>query len=98
MELLGALPSGAEQHSKRVHRISRGDCRMFCFSLLTRFVAENERSNLVAITRLLLNALLDNVIRETRLLDADSRELADLLIIFERALWHGFRTSGAYHF
>ena len=43
--------------------------------------------------KLVLNAFLDIFVRGKRKIDTDTQELVDLLVILEKALWHGFKTS-----
>lgn len=58
-----------------------------------RVCHENERSNLLALTQLVLNSFLDDQIRGTRILDAlETREINDFFIMLEKCLWHGFKT------
>lgn len=57
--------------------------------------AENERSNLLAITHLVLNSFLDNAIRGNRLLEADTTILLDFNGLLERILWHGFKGTSS---
>ncbi|KAI1732784.1 FYVE zinc finger domain-containing protein [Ditylenchus destructor] len=56
-----------------------------------RIHRENEHNNLVAITQLVLNSFLDDAIRGNRVIDAENREICDLLIMLEKILWHGFK-------
>lgn len=66
---------------------------MFKTQFLT--LVENERSNLLALMRLVLNSLLDDQIRRTRILDlVESQVISDFFIIFEKCLWHGFKVPG----
>ncbi|CAG9536961.1 unnamed protein product [Cercopithifilaria johnstoni] len=53
-----------------------------------------ERSNLLLITRLVLRVFLDESMRSRhRIINAEIRSLADLFVILEKVLWHGFRSS-----
>jgi hypothetical protein len=55
-------------------------------------IPENEQSNLLALTQLVLNSFLDDQIRGTRMLDAiETREITDFFIMLEKCLWHGFK-------
>lgn len=62
-----------------------------------RVCYENEQSNLLALTQLVLNSFLDDQIRGTRMLDAtETREITDFFIMLEKCLWHGFKAPIAF--
>uniref|UniRef100_A0A0M3HUT5 RUN domain-containing protein n=2 Tax=Ascaris TaxID=6251 RepID=A0A0M3HUT5_ASCLU len=55
---------------------------------------ENERSNLLVITRLVLRAFLEETMKlRHRMVESDTQQLADLFMMLEKVLWHGFRSS-----
>uniref|UniRef100_A0A914ZY40 FYVE-type domain-containing protein n=4 Tax=Parascaris univalens TaxID=6257 RepID=A0A914ZY40_PARUN len=55
---------------------------------------ENERSNLLVITRLVLRAFLEETMKlRHRMLESDTQQLADLFMMLEKVLWHGFKSS-----
>lgn len=67
----------------------------FLNSPLPPILKENERNNLLAIFHLVLNSLLDDSIRSNRMLleGVETREISDFFVMFEKVIWHGFRTS-----
>lgn len=76
--------NSVEEHFKNFSRRAQRICH------------ENERSNLLALMRLVLNSLLDDQIRRTRILDlVESQVISDFFIIFEKCLWHGFKVPAS---
>uniref|UniRef100_A0A915N7L2 RUN domain-containing protein n=1 Tax=Meloidogyne javanica TaxID=6303 RepID=A0A915N7L2_MELJA len=76
--------NSVEEHFKNFSRRAQRICH------------ENERSNLLALMRLVLNSLLDDQIRGTRILDlVESQVISDFFIIFEKCLWHGFKVPAS---
>ncbi|CAJ0604032.1 unnamed protein product [Cylicocyclus nassatus] len=56
---------------------------------------ENERTNLLTITRLVLRAFLENTMADNnRILECDTQQISDLLMMLEKVLWHGFKAPG----
>uniref|UniRef100_A0A0K0DN58 RUN domain-containing protein n=1 Tax=Angiostrongylus cantonensis TaxID=6313 RepID=A0A0K0DN58_ANGCA len=56
------------------------------------FYSENERRNLLTITRLVLRAFLERTMLDSnRILESDTQQISDLLIMLEKVLWHGFK-------
>ncbi|KJH48028.1 RUN domain protein [Dictyocaulus viviparus] len=55
---------------------------------------ENERKNLMTITRMVLRAFLEQtMVDSNRLVECDTQHISDLLIMLEKVLWHGFKVS-----
>ncbi|CAJ0928765.1 unnamed protein product, partial [Mesorhabditis belari] len=55
---------------------------------------ENERSNLATITRLVIRSVLDHSTKAlNRIIEGDSSQLSDFLILLEKVLFHGLKTS-----
>ncbi|KAK5978634.1 RUN and FYVE domain-containing protein 1 [Trichostrongylus colubriformis] len=56
---------------------------------------ENERANLLTITRIVLRAFLEQTMAENnRILECDTQQVSDLLMMLEKVLWHGFKAPG----
>ncbi|EYC15306.1 hypothetical protein Y032_0037g3445 [Ancylostoma ceylanicum] len=56
---------------------------------------ENERTNLLTITRLVLRAFLEHTMADNnRILECDTQQISDLLMMLEKVLWHGFKAPG----
>ncbi|WKY07660.1 hypothetical protein Q1695_007262 [Nippostrongylus brasiliensis] len=56
---------------------------------------ENERTNLLTITRLVLRAFLEQTMSDNnRILESDTQQISDLLMMLEKVLWHGFKAPG----
>jgi hypothetical protein len=41
-----------------------------------------------------LNTFIDQAICGSRMFESDTQELADLLLMLEKVLWHGFKALG----
>ncbi|VDK17778.1 unnamed protein product [Anisakis simplex] len=55
---------------------------------------ENERSNLLIVTRLVLRTFLEETMKlRHRMLETDTQPLADLFMMLEKVLWHGFKST-----
>ncbi|CAI5448259.1 unnamed protein product [Caenorhabditis angaria] len=55
---------------------------------------DNERANLETICRLVIRALLEDAMESSnRLIEGDSQTLSDLLMMLEKVLFHGFKSS-----
>ncbi|KAJ1357250.1 RUN and FYVE domain-containing protein 1, partial [Parelaphostrongylus tenuis] len=68
--------------SENGHRLSRSQ----------RLHRDNERRNLLTITRLVLRAFLERTMSDNnRILESDTQQVTDLLIMLEKVLWHGFK-------
>ncbi|KAK6751964.1 hypothetical protein RB195_003403 [Necator americanus] len=56
---------------------------------------ENERTNLLTITRLVLRAFLEHTMADNnRILECDTQQISDLIMMLEKVLWHGFKAPG----
>uniref|UniRef100_A0A7I4YRV4 RUN and FYVE domain-containing protein 2 n=1 Tax=Haemonchus contortus TaxID=6289 RepID=A0A7I4YRV4_HAECO len=56
---------------------------------------ENERTNLLTITRIVLRAFLEQTMADNnRILECDTQQISDLLMMLEKVLWHGFKAPG----
>ncbi|CAD5224149.1 unnamed protein product [Bursaphelenchus okinawaensis] len=54
---------------------------------------EYERQNLLTITKLVLNTFLERSIKGKRVIEADTQELSDLLVMLEKVLFHGLKKN-----
>ena len=89
--------NSVDEHFKNFSRRAQRICHGILPKIKREIIlfTENERSNLLALMRLVLNSLLDDQIRGTRILDlVESQVISDFFIIFEKCLWHGFKMPG----
>ncbi|KAI6186475.1 RUN and FYVE domain-containing protein 1 [Aphelenchoides besseyi] len=54
---------------------------------------DNERSNLITLTKLVLNTFIERSSQGNRLFDSESQELSDLLAMVETSILHGLKQS-----
>ncbi|VDK18870.1 unnamed protein product [Anisakis simplex] len=62
--------------------------------IMIKRISENERSNLLIVTRLVLRTFLEETMKlRHRMLETDTQPLADLFMMLEKVLWHGFKST-----
>lgn len=59
---------------------------------LSDVIAENEKSNLLVVCRLVLRAFIEDAMGSgRRMIEGETQLIADLLVVLEKVLCHGFK-------
>lgn len=60
--------------------------------MISNVIAENEKSNLLVVCRLVLRAFIEDAMGSgRRMIEGETQLIADLLVVLEKVLCHGFK-------